>query len=186
MDAPAGRARSGATSGDPSDSHSLVRSHSSPNQVYKTKWTAEEDALLTEAILKNGIGHWSITAESVPGRSGKQCRERWINKLSPENSADSWTEAEDAILIQKQQEFGNSWSRIAQSLPGRPANAVKNRWKWLSKQTQPIIAQEETQANTPNMPESLFPELCKAGFVTGSPGGMTENEWRAFCEWTRF
>ena len=40
-----------------------------------------------------------------------------------------WTEHEDQQLILGQRTLGNKWSRIAKEyLPGRPEDAVKNRW----------------------------------------------------------
>ena len=79
------------------------------------------------------MGNWSLVCQTVPGRSGKQCRERWINQLCPALNKDNWTPQEDAILIQQQRIHGNFWTKIAQFLPGRSANNVKNRWGWLSR-----------------------------------------------------
>jgi hypothetical protein len=56
-----------------------------------------------------------------------------MNQLCPALNKDDWSPHEDAILIQRQRSFGNVWSRIAQFLPGRSSNAVKNRWSWLSR-----------------------------------------------------
>lgn len=63
---------------------------------------------------------WSDIAKLVPGnRIGKQCRERWFNHLDPELKKSPWTEEEDEILISTQVIVGNSWSRVANYLPGR-------------------------------------------------------------------
>jgi hypothetical protein len=99
----------------------------------KSKWTQEEDNLLVESVKFHGFGNWSLVAQSIPGRSGKQCRERWINQLCPALSKDNWTPQEDAILVQQQRLHGNVWSKIAAYLPGRSPNNVKNRWSWLSR-----------------------------------------------------
>ena len=32
---------------------------------------------------RHGNKAWSIIAREFPGRTGKQCRERWINNLDP-------------------------------------------------------------------------------------------------------
>lgn len=99
----------------------------------KSKWTPEEDQLLIESVNKNGMGNWSLVCLTVPGRSGKQCRERWINQLCPELNRHSWDPQEDAILIRQHNVYGNFWTKIAQFLPGRSANNIKNRWSWLSR-----------------------------------------------------
>ena len=53
---------------------------------------------------------WSEIAKHVPGRVGKQCRERWFNNLDPSILKGNWTEAEDATLIEAHKQLGNKWS----------------------------------------------------------------------------
>ena len=124
----------------------------SPAPFKKSKWTPDEDKLLIDSVNKHGMGNWSLVSQSVPGRTGKQCRERWINQLCPALNKDNWTPQEDAILIQQQRIHGNFWSKIAQFLPGRSSNNVKNRWSWLSRhrvppslaaQMMPFIVQQQ-------------------------------------------
>lgn len=99
----------------------------------KTKWSPEEDELLMTSVKTHGTSNWTLVANAVPGRSGKQCRERWTNQLSPSLNKDNWSTQEDMIIIQQQRLHGNTWSKIARFLPGRSSNAIKNRWSWLSR-----------------------------------------------------
>jgi hypothetical protein len=46
----------------------------------KAKWTPTEDYLLSESIKEHGMSNWSRIAQNLPGRNGKQCRERWMNQ----------------------------------------------------------------------------------------------------------
>jgi hypothetical protein len=71
---------------------------------------------------------WSGVAKHLPGRSARQCRERWNNYLSPSVRLDPWTDAEDRLLIDRVNELNFSWSLIAQSFNGRSDNDIKNRW----------------------------------------------------------
>ena len=69
-----------------------------------------------------------IAKELGTGRSGKQCRERWLNHLRPDLNKGKWSAEEDAALVEAHRAVGNRWSEIAKRIPGRPENAIKNRW----------------------------------------------------------
>lgn len=97
----------------------------------KVKWSNEEDQSLRVSVQQFGTSNWSLVASLLPGRTGKQCRERWTNQINPELNKQAWKEQEDISILQLHQTYGNSWSAIAKHLPGRSSNAVKNRWGWL-------------------------------------------------------
>ncbi len=44
--------------------------------LVKGPWTRDEDDIISECMLA-GITKWSEIAQRIPGRIGKQCRERW-------------------------------------------------------------------------------------------------------------
>ena len=50
-------------------------------------------------VLRHGAGNikWSVIAAQLPGRIGKQCRERWFNHLDPDIKKGDWTPDEDAV-----------------------------------------------------------------------------------------
>ena len=46
--------------------------------LVKGSWTKEEDMRLVELVHQHGPKEWSSIAEKLPGRVGKQCRERCV------------------------------------------------------------------------------------------------------------
>ena len=81
------------------------------------------------AAYPDGRVRWREVADRLPGRLGKQCRERWYNQLDPSINTGPWNEEEDQMLSDAQEKYGNRWSSIAKALgTGRTENGVKNRF----------------------------------------------------------
>merc|ERR1719310_1170030 len=83
----------------------------------KRPWSQEEDDTVRRLVAEqrgvDGANRWAEIAKYLPGRNGKQCRERWHNQLDPAIRKDAWTAEEDQTLISKQAELGNKWAEIA-------------------------------------------------------------------------
>jgi len=101
----------------------------SGTSMRKGPWLPEEDAKLVELVGQYGAYDWSFIAEHIPGRVGKQCRERYFNHLAPDVRKEAWTEREDDAIIHAHHIVGNKWTNIAKMLGnGRSPNSIKNRW----------------------------------------------------------
>ena len=67
--------------------------------------------------MKFGAKNWSYIAQALPGRIGKQCRERWHNHLSPLVDKNEWTEEEDKAIAEGVARMGPKCPRLQESYP---------------------------------------------------------------------
>ncbi|KAL5727871.1 hypothetical protein ACHQM5_001016 [Ranunculus cassubicifolius] len=101
----------------------------------KGPWTGEEDKLLTAYIDLHGEGRWSSVSKYAGlKRNAKSCRLRWVNYLRPDLKKGSITPYEETVICEQNAKWGNRWSTIVRSLPGRTDNEIKNYWRTHFKQ----------------------------------------------------
>ncbi|OMJ80677.1 hypothetical protein SteCoe_19012 [Stentor coeruleus] len=98
---------------------------------YIKVWKAKEDAVLKRLTSKYKAKNWKkiareLTKEIKKERSGKQCRERYINHLATKKLSPTWTEKEIKLLFQYHSVYGNRWSIISKFIPCKSKNSIKN------------------------------------------------------------
>ncbi|CAA0371370.1 unnamed protein product [Arabidopsis thaliana] len=106
------------------------------SDIDKVNWTESEDIKLKEIMALGPKNKWTKVAKKFEGRTGKQCRERWYNHARPNIKKTAWSEEEDQILIEAHKVLGTKWVEIAQQLPGRSDNNIKNPWNTTKRRVQ--------------------------------------------------
>ena len=83
--------------------------------IIKGTWSKKEDDLLQE-LMKEDFKNWGELARFFPGRTAKQCRERWSHHLDPTIDKSPFTVEEDEIALVLYSELGPQWSNIAKHI----------------------------------------------------------------------
>jgi hypothetical protein len=142
----------------------VTRSYDSAHKVQvsnKVKWEASYDANLLAAMEAQGSAK-VIKWAQVCVNSGlsklsftpKQCRERWLNHLNPNNTKGPWSLQDDKVLVKLKGEYGKRWALIRQHLSSSRTNhEVKNRFYTLQRRGMITVinAQLKAEKNAPAM-----------------------------------
>ena len=108
-----------------------------PTTVDKFSTTADNAAMIEASPTATLV----VTLAQLPqlpgliprgdGETGAVWAEQWERIHRMKDVADKWTLAEDTILLEGVATIGPKWRRIAEKLPERSGNAVRNRFKRL-------------------------------------------------------
>lgn len=100
---------------------------------YKRKFTHEEDEKIIALVKKHGLNGWKTLASCMPGRTARQCRERWKYYLDPATTSNDWTVEEDNLLLSKYRDMGTKWSLMSKYFVNKNGINLKNRFHKLQR-----------------------------------------------------
>jgi hypothetical protein len=103
----------------------------SESSKYRYVFTMKEDQLLQTSVEQFGTGDWESVSRQLPGRTARQCRERWFTYVSPDVNRTQWSSDEDALLFDLMQTHGPKWGAIVGFFCNRTQNNIKNRWNTI-------------------------------------------------------
>jgi hypothetical protein len=142
----------------------------------KSKFTAAEDELLGQVVEDLGTDDWQLIARQLPGRNARQCRDRWLNYLSPDVGNGPWTPAEEEMLVEKYREFGAAWKHIASFFRSRTDINVKSRWQLMQRRVRKNSAKQMVRnaaqplaAPPPRRPLPMVPRPLPMPIVSCAP-----------------
>ncbi|XP_041002904.1 transcription factor MYB3R-1-like isoform X2 [Juglans microcarpa x Juglans regia] len=145
-------------------------------ELVKGPWSKEEDQMIIELVNRYGAKKWSTIAEALPGRIGKQCRERWHNHLNPAINKEPWTQEEEMALIRAHQIYGNKWAELQKFLPGRTDNAIKNHWNSSVKKKLESYLASGLLEQFQGLPYVEHPSSLSVGMQQSQVDGVEEAE----------
>ncbi|CAH8356724.1 unnamed protein product [Eruca vesicaria subsp. sativa] len=103
----------------------------------KGPWTSTEDGILINYVRKHGEGNWNTVQKHTSlARCGKSCRLRWANHLRPNLKKGAFSKEEEQLIVEMHAKMGNKWAQMAEYLPGRTDNEIKNYWNTRIKRRQ--------------------------------------------------
>jgi hypothetical protein len=114
---------------------------------HRTRWTKDEDERLKMLVQRYGEDDWWLVAGYMRDRNARQCRERYVDYLSPRLHNDPWTPEEEAMLTEKVNMYGRKWVRLTSFFQARSAASLRNHWALMMHRNERIAkAQAEAEA----------------------------------------
>ncbi|CAF1904283.1 hypothetical protein HID58_046873 [Brassica napus] len=143
-------------------------------ELRRGPWTLEEDTLLTNYIIQNSEGRWNLVAKCAGlKRTGKSCRLRWLNYLKPDIRRGKLSPQEQLMILDLHSKWGNRWSKIAQYLPGRTDNEIKNYWRTR-------VQKQARQLNIESNSDKFF-DAVRSFWVPRLIEKMEQNPSNTYC-----
>jgi hypothetical protein len=105
-------------------------------RVSRTRFTPEEDRILCILVNQFDTKSWKIIASHLPGRTARQCRDRWRNYFQGSGPEIPWTAHENIIFWGAVKLHGPRWSIIEPMLRHRSRSDLRRHWIFGASQLQ--------------------------------------------------
>ncbi|KAJ2237750.1 hypothetical protein H4R99_000723 [Coemansia sp. RSA 1722] len=145
----------------------------------RSKWSPEEDRVLTEAVMAYGEGDWQAVAACLDNRTGQQVLHRWCKSINPAIRSGRWDRDEDIALLAAVRLYGvGQWTKIAKHVPGR--TDVKCRERYMNVLTPDVNnAQWSSEEDARLIAIVNRVGIGKWSYVADLLGARTDNQcWR--------
>jgi hypothetical protein len=122
-------------------------------QLHRSRFRPDEDRLLYQLVQQFGLSDWRSIAVRLPGRSIRQCRDRWQHYLATSALYTPWTPDEDQLL------------QLIGSAPERTL-ALNVPWKGNDLEPLPMVELDEPSSmlNQSDLNNSQTVDGTEAGF----------------------
>ncbi|XP_068085149.1 snRNA-activating protein complex subunit 4-like [Anabrus simplex] len=101
--------------------------------IHKGRFTKEEDILILAGIKKYGKD-FSQISQYLHGRTSVQVRDRYNTIVQYMKPSGSWTEEEDALLLELVKKYGEGkWSKISQFFSNRNRTQIRHHYATMQK-----------------------------------------------------
>ena len=143
---------------------------------------------MRDSVEKYKGSSWSTIAKMVPGRTTKECVQRWKKVISPTLRKGKWSQDEDDMLVkliteQLSKSDKLSWSMLSEAMGTRSCKQCRERW------TNHLNPKLKKSKWTPSEDEKLrsFGRLypCQWARIAKEIPGRTENmvkcRWNTLC-----
>lgn len=134
-------------------------------------WTEEEDETLQDLAESMEPKNWTAIAESLPGRTNRDCKRRWgqLQRSGDGRARTPWTKEEDEQLKELVAVHGSkAWKLISSMMPGRKSKQCRERWTnvvdpklnyapWTEEEEQILILAQQELGNKWSQIEKRLP-----------------------------
>jgi hypothetical protein len=132
-----------------------------------------EDELLVELVKKYGTDSWNAIASNLANRTARQCRNRYTGFLAPGVNNAPWTPEEDDLLKKQYEQTGPKWAILRQFFPGRTDLNIKNRFVFLTRNSQEVRFLKARFVTEQNASDGGAPRPKKKAKSDGCPTPVT-------------